>query len=87
MFIIYLYTDLPITLENLRRFVREQSKVYMILKGCLEQFDHLAGRFVEAIVATSAQSPDAHAILTEAEEQQAALSEEVSYFSFSLDIE
>lgn len=68
---------LDLSLEQLRVFVREHSSVYMVLKGCLEQYDKLALRFVDTLATTSAQSPETLAILTEAEEQLALLSEKV----------
>lgn len=51
----------------------------MVLKGCLEQFDYVAKRFVDAAAttATSAASPEVQAILNEAEEQQKQLTEKV----------
>jgi len=67
--------DHPVTLENLRLFVREHSSVYMVLKGCLEQFDYVAKRFVDAVAATSAVAQEAQAILNEAEEQQKQVAE------------
>lgn len=72
-----LSADSAITLENLRRFVREHSSVYMVLVGCLEQYDYLAKRFTATVAATSAQSMEALAVINEAEEQQTQLSEKV----------
>lgn len=36
------------TTDNLRQFVRRHSNVYLALKGCLQQFDTLAGDFTAA---------------------------------------
>lgn len=36
-------------MDNIKSFVREHSNLYIGLAGCLEEFDHLAGRFMEAL--------------------------------------
>lgn len=64
---IFFYADLEITIENLRQFVRQHSSVYMVLKGCLQQFDDVAGKLVAAIAKSGAESPDINVILNEAE--------------------
>ncbi|KAL1140809.1 hypothetical protein AAG570_000737 [Ranatra chinensis] len=39
--------DKEFTADNLKRFVRSKSGVYIGLPGCLEEFDKLAGRFLK----------------------------------------
>lgn len=41
-----LLSDLEITSENLRQFVRRHSDIYIPLKGCVQRFDQLAIDFI-----------------------------------------
>ncbi|KAJ8981880.1 hypothetical protein NQ317_008228, partial [Molorchus minor] len=60
--------NLPWNDENIKKFVREHTNVYLGLAGCLEAFDKLAIKFVS--------SNDKEAVLKEAEKAAKALSSE-----------
>lgn len=42
-------SDENVTVENLRRFVRRQSTVKIVLSDCLKQYDDYAAKFVKAL--------------------------------------
>lgn len=59
--------DLDISIENLRQFVRQHSNVYMVLNGCLQQFDDVAAKFIAVVAKAGADSDAVTRILNEAE--------------------
>ncbi|GAB0098524.1 Protein windbeutel [Sergentomyia squamirostris] len=41
--------DLPVTVDNIKSFVRQNTNLYIGLTGCLEEFDILASNFMMAL--------------------------------------
>lgn len=63
-------------MENLRQFVRQHSNVYMVLNGCIQQFDDVAAKFTTAVAKSGTQSDEITAILNEAEKLNEQLTDE-----------
>lgn len=43
------HSDENVTVDNLRRFVRRQSNIKIVLSDCLKQYDDYAVKFVKAL--------------------------------------
>lgn len=54
-------------MDNLRRFVRQNSDLYLGLAGCIKEFDELAVKFVRS------SADDRQSVLADTEERAAAL--------------
>ncbi|XP_055690654.1 protein windbeutel [Lutzomyia longipalpis] len=59
--------DLPVTKDNIKTFVRENTNLYIGLTGCLQEFDELAARFMEAL---AKDEKEAQEVLKEAQEEE-----------------
>ncbi|KAJ8971394.1 hypothetical protein NQ314_000727 [Rhamnusium bicolor] len=62
--------NMPWNDENIKKFIRDHTSIYLGLSGCLEAFDKLAIKFTS--------SNDKEAILKETEQEAKKLSNEVS---------
>lgn len=40
-------SDMPVTVDNLKSFIRRNTNLYIGLSGCIEEFDQIAATFME----------------------------------------
>lgn len=65
------HNKMPWTSDNLKKFIRDHTSIYLGLPGCLEKFDKLAMKFITAI--------DKESVLEEAEKASMRVANQVSY--------
>ncbi|XP_059620237.1 protein windbeutel [Phlebotomus argentipes] len=63
----YKPSALTVSAEDLKAFVRDNSDLYIGLAGCLQEFDQLAGRFMDAL---AVDEKSAQEVLQDAQEEE-----------------
>lgn len=66
-------TDLNVTVDSLRQFLRRNSNIKITLKDCLDEYDAYAKEFMEIIEHTSTHSTEMNAFLIDIEQKASRL--------------